>query len=568
MADDKHTRRLVRKKFILRIVAFGVLANGILIVAGVLASHLAVFRHIARGDSPESIDIIIGISFIYLSTLVVRRKQIAWAITMMLYAFLLGVNIARLLAVPSMVEFGEAHFLRSIVVPLAVLASLAYYRREFTVRSDIRNFALSLRFICLILTITFLYGAIGFLLLDKGDFRQEIRPLQAAHYTVDQFGLTTNKALVPYTDRGKLFLYSLSLVSATSAAYVAVALFQPLRARLSDQSRNRLVMTGLLEKYGLSSEDFFKLWPHDKGYYLAAADQAGLAFRVERGVALVVGDPVGQKVATAHLLTKFQELCRTNDWTPAFIHTEPRWSSFYKTHGYSLQKIGQEAILELDNFVHNTARGKYFRNIDSRFKREGYTAELLKPPHDLAVITRLQAISAEWLKLPGRAERGFMMGYFAFEYMQMCPVMVARDKEGTIQGFINQIPSFDAKEANYDMLRQSSAALSNISDYLLIEFARLLHKSNFERLNLGLCPLAGLKYQDGGEKTIIDSALQFAYANGDRFYSFSGLYRFKAKYEPRWHNRYIAYRGGVRNFSRVLNALNRGMRVHHHRLSR
>jgi lysylphosphatidylglycerol synthetase-like protein (DUF2156 family) len=53
--------------------------------------------------------------------------------------------------------------------------------------------------------------------------------------------------------------------------------------------------------------------------------------------------------------------------------------------------------------------------------------------------------------------------------------------------------------------------------------------------------------------------MRFVYANGDRFYSFSGLHRFKSKYEPTWTNRYIAYRGGVRGFSRSLYALNKAM---------
>jgi len=142
--------------------------------------------------------------------------------------------------------------------------------------------------------------------------------------------------------------------------------------------------------------------------------------------------------------------------------------------------------------------------------------------------------------------------------MQQCTLLVARDAAGTIQGFINQIPSFDPKEANYDLLRQTKTALSNTNDFLLLEFSRHLLGAGFSRLNLGLCPLVGLK-NPTDDQTIVDNALQFVYSNGDRFYSFSGLYRFKAKYEPIWQNRYIAYRGGLRGFTRTVNALNRAM---------
>ena len=50
------------------------------------------------------------------------------------------------------------------------------------------------------------------------------------------------------------------------------------------------------------------------------------------------------------------------------------------------------------------------------------------------------------------------------------------------------------------------------------------------------------------------------YSNMDRMYSFSGLYRFKNKYEPNWRERYIAYKGGIRGFTKVMNALIKTMK--------
>jgi phosphatidylglycerol lysyltransferase len=139
--------------------------------------------------------------------------------------------------------------------------------------------------------------------------------------------------------------------------------------------------------------------------------------------------------------------------------------------------------------------------------------------------------------------------------------MVVRDAAGTIQAFLNQVPAeFDRTEATYDMLRHTKGSLGNINDFLLLGFLAHLESSGYVRVNLGLCPLVGID-DDEESKNLIDSVLRFAYANGDRFYSFSGLYRFKNKYEPLWRERYIAYQGGVRGFSRTTNALMRVMRV-------
>jgi phosphatidylglycerol lysyltransferase len=198
-----------------------------------------------------------------------------------------------------------------------------------------------------------------------------------------------------------------------------------------------------------------------------------------------------------------------------------------------MQKIGEEAVVDISHFISEVVKDKYFRNIQNRFARENYTAELLQPPHHKAVVDRLTEISTIWLERPGRTERGFVMGYFSEEYMQQCPILVARDAAGTIQGFMNQVPAaFDTDEATYDMLRQTDNSLGNTNDFLLLNFIQAMAEKGYKRVNLGLSPLVGL---DGpsDSQTLIDNFLRFAYANGDRFYSFSGLHRFKAKYKPR-----------------------------------
>jgi phosphatidylglycerol lysyltransferase len=153
------------------------------------------------------------------------------------------------------------------------------------------------------------------------------------------------------------------------------------------------------------------------------------------------------------------------------------------------------------------------------------------------------------------------MGYYSSEYMQQCQILVARDAAGTIQAFTNVVPAdFDKDEATYDLLRNANGSLGNINDFVLMSLIGRLHGQGYKRLNLGLAPLGGLEERNDEERSLIDNVLQFAYANGDRFYSFSGLYRFKAKYEPDWQDRFVAYPDGMRGFSRTMTALTRCMK--------
>jgi phosphatidylglycerol lysyltransferase len=352
----------------------------------------------------------------------------------------------------------------------------------------------------------------------------------------------------------------LSFVSLFAVLYGAFSLFQPLRARFADQGEARERVKQLLDTYKTPSEEFFKLWPHDKQYYFDEKNEAVIAFHVYRGVALCVSDPIGNPERFMSLMVGFQNLCFNNDWLPSMVHVSDENLTLYEHSGFSMQKLGQEAIVDIEHFENELRNSKYFRQIRNRFEKNSYTFELLSPPHHKAVLSRLQAISDEWLSKGGRAERGFVMGYYTEEYMQMCQLLVARDAAGTIQAFLNIVPAdFDKQEATYDLLRQSDAALSNINDYLLINMISEMQKQGYTRINMGLCPLAGLNDEDKKNNGLLDNLMQFAYANGDRFFSFSGLYKFKAKYDPVWHNKYIGYKGGLRGFSKTMTSLTRCM---------
>src|ERR1019366_6874676 len=99
-----------------------------------------------------------------------------------------------------------------------------------------------------IILITVVYGTAGFLLMDNHDFHQEISLGRAIHYTIDQFGLTTSSP-IGYTLRARVFLDSLTTISIAGLVYILISLFQPLRARFSDQSIGRLAVAGLLDHY-------------------------------------------------------------------------------------------------------------------------------------------------------------------------------------------------------------------------------------------------------------------------------------------------------------------------------
>lgn len=535
---------------------------GAYIIADTLFNQVLTKHHHSHiNELLIDIPLLLGISLIYLSTLLRRHKQTAWYVTFLAFTFYLGIGISEILS-----NYSHGHrfwmiVLRSILLPIVLLLLLFSYQEDFVVKSDVTSWRSSLKIIAIIVVVTFMYGVVGFTLMDTSDFHQEISWTQAAHYTVDQFDLTVSKPVKPYTRRAKLFVDSLTFISVIATVYVVVSLFQPLRQRFSDQTAQRERMLLILDRYKARSEEFFKLWPHDKHYYFNEDDSAAIAYNVYMGTALILSDPVGDQAKFLGLLNSFNNECFYNDWQPALVHVSEELKDIYEAAGFTMQKLGQEAIVDLAHFDSEVKNDKYFRNIMNRFKKNDYSFELLSPPHHQAVIDRLKLISDDWLSKGSRSERGFAMGYFTEHYIQICNIAVARDAAGTIQAFMNLVPAtFDKEESTYDMLRQSSQALSNITDYLMVSLSAELFKNGYKRLNLGLSPLSGLNEDDKSEATsLVGQVLKFAYSNGDRFFSFSGLYRFKSKYQPSWEDKYFGYKGGLRGFSKSITALTRCM---------
>lgn len=555
------TNNTVRESFGVRLVSLIVGVHGLFIIASTLLLQLAIRHHSKISFYAIDIPLLLGMGLIYLSLFLKRRKRTAWIVTIIAYSFYTGLNLENLIKFLFNGYFPELFIIKVIILPLVILVLLFTKQYLFIVRSDIQGFAMAAKFSVIILFITFIYGVSGFLLLDKVDFHQNISLYGAIHHTIDQFDLTTNHTIHAYTRRGHFFLDSLSFISVGSLIYIVFSLFQPFKAYFSDQSVHRQKVNNLLHKFTSTSEDFFKLWPMDKQYLFNSDYTSALAIKVNHGVALALGDPTGDPETFDALIKEYNNLCFNNDWIPSHIHIDKSYNNIYLSNNYSLQKIGQEAVVNINYFNTEVVNNKYFRHIKNKFNKQHYSFELLSPPHHQAVLDRLQIVSDEWLKLPGRVERGFAMGYFNKEYLNQCQIAVVRDAANTIQAFLNIVPAnFDTKQATYDLLRHTKDSLSNINDYLLIYFMVNLQNLKYIELNLGLCPLAGLN-EKNIDDNFITNILRFAYDNGDKLYSFSGLYRFKSKYKPIWQDRFIAYQGGIRGFSKTITALNKAMQI-------
>jgi phosphatidylglycerol lysyltransferase len=231
----------------------------------------------------------------------------------------------------------------------------------------------------------------------------------------------------------------------------------------------------------------------------------------------------------------------------AFIQTTANYNDIYPTNGLHSLLIGADAVVELDQFINTTIHNKYFRNIVNRFEKQGFSVTRHQPPHQNELIGELRLVSDSWLKLPHRKEWSFLTGRFDNAYLQQVKLYVLRDKQGRIQAFTNESPSFKPGIATIDLMRHRHNSPSNSIDFLFIRLMKMLHNDGYTGFNLGMSPLDGKPFS----ANLSAKLLMQLYGISDNFIGFKGLHQFKAKYEPQWEPRYVWYQGSPLRLAQI-----------------
>jgi len=531
-------------------VTFTALASGLAAVFTPLVDRLPLrFSGLVYAFQPlllhRALSTFLGFALIYISYQLVQRRLAAWwtALIISVYLALSGL---------------PPHINHTVTILAAVnVLFLVIARNQFTARSEYRSMRQGFSLLVFSLLFAIVYGIIGFWLLDARDFGRNFNLEQATVQTLQEYSLSGDGSLVPQTRYAQGFLDSLDFMGVLGVGFGLYSMFRPLSYTLRILPHERELMAGLLEHYGDYSEGGLKLWPGDKSYFFTAQHAAGIAYRVNAGVALAAGAPVGSHAGRQRVIDSFTEYCRNNSWDPTFVLI-PEGALELFEQGWRRLKIGEDALVPLKHFKNNVAGNKHFRNIRNRFTKAGYQFEVHRPPHATSLVRELRAINTAWLA-SGKRQWGFLQGRFDPAYLATGPLYVVRDDTGRAVAFANGIPTYVPGQTSIDMMRHRPNAPSNTMDFLLMGVLLAAEAAEFTQFSLGIAPLANTipHAEAGPEERIIQAIMRL---NQD-FLSIDGLRQFKNKFEPEWDSQYILYRGLPPTLAKVGLALARATRV-------
>jgi lysyl-tRNA synthetase class 2 len=328
------------------------------------------------------------------------------------------------------------------------------------------------------------------------------------------------------------------------AAYFLLRSAEP-SPQLSTVEIERL--RGLLAEHGeRDSLGYFAL-RHDKFAVFSRSGKAALTYRVIAGVAVCSGDPLGDHEAWPGAIEEYLEVCRLHGWVPAAMGCSELGATVWARFDLEVLEIGDEAIVDVEGFTLDGRTMRGVRQAVSRTKRAGYKvlvrkAEDLKPGE----LSKLVALAANWRGTD--TERGFSMalGRMGDEGS----VLVTAEQGGRVRGLLQFVP-WGLHGLSMDVMRRDRTADNGINELMIAELLIAMRDHDVRHVSLNFAAFRALLEQGHriGAGPVAKTAAKLIRLVS-RWIQIESLYRFNAKFQPRWVPRYLVY-PGVRELPRV-----------------
>jgi lysyl-tRNA synthetase class 2 len=327
------------------------------------------------------------------------------------------------------------------------------------------------------------------------------------------------------------------------ALLVAAAwlVFRPLAAprRLPGRTARELAR-GIVEHHGGDTLSFFKLRA-DQHYFFGADRRAFLAYRVEARVLVVAGDPVGPPAALPGLLRELLEFAAVRELRVSVVGASERFAEVAEKAGLRGWYIGDEAILDTREFSLEGRRIRKVRQAVARVERAGYQA-VVTPLGELSEgeLSELECL-AERARC-GAPERGFSMALDSLrgDHLADSVVVLARDSDGRAGGFLHFTPCFGRDAMSLGFMRRDPETPNGLMEFLIVRSVEALRERGVTEVSLNFAPFARLLHSP---ETRFERLLGVVARLGGRAFGIESLYRFNAKFFPRWQPRYLLYQG-------------------------
>ncbi|MFI9063288.1 bifunctional lysylphosphatidylglycerol synthetase/lysine--tRNA ligase LysX [Streptomyces sp. NPDC053429] len=336
--------------------------------------------------------------------------------------------------------------------------------------------------------------------------------------------------------------FVLGLFGALALLNAAAALFrsQRLTAALHGDEEPRI--RALLGAYGRSDSLGYFATRRDKAVVFAPNGKAAVTYRVEAGVCLASGDPVGDPAAWTPAINAWLAVARRYGWQPAVMGASEDGATAYARSGLGALQLGDEAILHVAQFDLDGRDMRVTRQAVNRVRRTGATT----------LIRRHSALSEEEMHtIVDRAdtwrdtetERGFSMALdrLGDPADGDCLLVEAFDAERRLIALLSFVP-WGKDGISLDLMRRDRTAPNGVMEFMVAELCAAAPALGVRRISLNFAVFRSA-FEEGGRigagpvLRLWRRLLLFF----SRWWQLEALYRSNVKYGPEWYPRFLCY---------------------------
>lgn len=461
------------------------------------------------------------------------RKRIAWWLLLGYLGFYTVTNAV------TFIRRDNTHALVALVVHLLVLAVLVAAWPEFYTK--VRRGAGWKAAGVLVggLTISTLLGWV-LVELFPGSLPPGVQRPAWALYRVTAAVLAENEHFDGHPHPFVNFL--LGLFGAIALLASVVILLRSQRAANAMTGTDESAIRGLLQRSDVEDSLGYFATRRDRAVVFAPSGKAAITYRVELGVCLAGGDPIGIREAWPQAIDAWLRLADRFGWAPAVMGASELGATAYRRAGLSALRLGDEAILETRNFTLAGAEMKPMRQAANRLRAHGIAVRIRRH-RDIPAeeFSRISAHADKWRDT--ETERGFSMalGRLGDPLDRDCLLVEAVDAQDRVLGMLSLVP-WGRTGVSLDLMRRDPAGPNGVMELMISQLALNSELYGITKVSLNFAVFRSV-FEEGGR---IGAGPVLRLWRGvllffSRWWQLEALYRSNMKYRPNWVPRFILF---------------------------
>ncbi|MEV5980826.1 phosphatidylglycerol lysyltransferase domain-containing protein [Streptomyces sp. NPDC052114] len=490
----------------------------------------------ALGPFAAALALSSGVLLLLLAHGLRRHKRRAWRAAVVL------------LPAGAVAQFAYRHSVIGVLISLALLALLLRHRSEFTALPDPRSRWRALANFVLLGAGSIVLGLV-IVSVHPGKVIGDPSITDRLEHVL--YGLFGFEGPVDYYGRTSwtvgFSLGALGMLTALTTIYLAFRPEHP-AARLTEDDETRL--RALLDKHGSRDSLGHFALRRDKGVVFSPSGKAAVTYRVVSGVMLASGDPIGDVEAWPGAIERFMDEAKLHSWTPAVMGcSETGGEVWTRETGLDALELGDEAVVDVADFSLSGRAMRNVRQMVKRIERNGYETRVRRI-RDLGEneLARIQRAADDWRGTD--TERGFSMalGRIGDPDDGDCLIATAHkaDEEpgpyGDLKAVLHFVP-WGKDGVSLDLMRRDRSADPGMNELLIVAALQAAPKLGIARVSLNFAMFRaalarGEKIGAGPVLRAWRGLLVFL----SRWFQIESLYKFNAKFRPRWEPRFVVYR--------------------------